>query len=159
MSKVNLGNIPPELQHPLFGIMSKQIFPEDYSFYTQKTSKKTSWKDETKLNDLIKGWKFKQATIKNQISETQTADIDEIKKALAIFLQFLFWSNGQPVKLNQLEESIELLEIKPINVNERIQFILQQPHSYHAYVQLNELMIEQQKILASYQTRKNNNKG
>lgn len=66
-----------------------------------------------------------------------------MKQAIGLFIEMLFWSNAQPVcfPLNNIQQ----LEIKPVNIEERIEFIISRPMLYHSYVQLTELFIEQEK--------------
>lgn len=68
-----------------------------------------------------------------------------MKKAIALFLEMFHWANEVPV---QLYPSIqyERLDIQPINVRERLEFILVRPNAYHSFVQLCELIVEMEKV-------------
>ena len=60
------------------------------------------------------------------------------------FLECLYWLNEKPVVLrNGLVDSS--LEIKPFNLEDRLQFILKRLNGYHSYKQLDELFKELEK--------------
>lgn len=66
-----------------------------------------------------------------------------MEKGISLFIKFLYWSNG----LTNLgaEINYEELHIKPVNCEERLQFIMTRPNLHHSYMQLCELMNEQEK--------------
>lgn len=70
-----------------------------------------------------------------------------------LFIQFLFKSNNKPVLA---KESIPFdeLAIKPVNIKERLGFIMARPNLYHSYRQLSELVIEQEKQFVKYTAMK-----
>ena len=70
-----------------------------------------------------------------------------MKKGIGLFLQFLYWSNDSPVKVNELKP-LDSLEIIPVNLDERLGFIINRPNLFHSYRQLSELMMEQEKLYA-----------
>lgn len=63
---------------------------------------------------------------------------------IEFFLKFLFWSNGME-RNDVSEEMILHLYWKPVNVSERLNFIKNRPDLYHSFIQLTELMVEQEK--------------
>ncbi|WP_067836442.1 YpoC family protein [Amphibacillus sediminis] len=75
--------------------------------------------------------------------------IEPMKSYIHIFLTALY-------QLNQLEQSeanqplIDLNKLKhaPINLSERIDYIQSNPSQYHAYIQLNALFNELEKLYA-----------
>ena len=66
-------------------------------------------------------------------------------KALSLFMKLLFWSNGSPVTLNNLKKDLGNLSIKPINIVDRLSFIMENPSLYPSFLQLSELFVEQHK--------------
>ncbi|MEH7386242.1 YpoC family protein, partial [Bacillus sp. JJ1521] len=69
------------------------------------------------------------------------AIMDPMNEAIYDFLTLLFFVNGEertPDK-KRLQEDIMGLENRPINLDERLSFILKKPNQYHSFVQLNEL--------------------
>lgn len=95
---------------------------------------------------LLKEWK----DIKNQLEvlfrerDKQTAK-KLMDQGINLFIQFLSLSNGFPVSLDE-PFTAEPYEFKPVNVEERLGFIMSRPALYHSYRQLSELMIEQEKL-------------
>ncbi|RXJ03991.1 hypothetical protein DS745_00950 [Anaerobacillus alkaliphilus] len=72
-----------------------------------------------------------------------------MKQMVKIFLAFLFWTNSQPVhNLVQIKDAVSDLKIKPVNVEERLSYILSAPNHHHAFTQLKELFVELQKKYA-----------
>lgn len=72
------------------------------------------------------------------------AAVPLMEKGISLFIKFLYWSNGlgeSPAK----EIRYEGLQIKPVNCEERLQFIMTRPNLHHSYMQLCELMSEQEK--------------
>ena len=70
-----------------------------------------------------------------------------MEKGIGLFIQFLSWSNDSQLTLKNLNQ-LTLLEIKPVNVEERLGFIISRPNLFHSYRQLSELMVEQEKLYA-----------
>ncbi|MFE8702199.1 YpoC family protein [Cytobacillus sp. FJAT-54145] len=68
-----------------------------------------------------------------------------MRVGIGLFLELLFWTNGQPVELNPIIP-LESLKIKPVNITERFAFILARPNLFHSYKQLAELMVEMEKL-------------
>jgi hypothetical protein len=77
----------------------------------------------------------------------QKSTLHLMKKGIGYFVKFLYWSNDrqvdskEPTPLNQFE-------IKPVNLEERLTYILQRPNLFHSYRQLTELFTEQEKLFA-----------
>jgi hypothetical protein len=77
----------------------------------------------------------------------QKTTILGMKKGIGLFLQFLFWSNDKQIAV--LEDTpLCLLKVKPVNIDERLGFIISRPNLFHSYRQLTELMVEQEKLYA-----------
>ena len=77
----------------------------------------------------------------------QQSTLQLMKKGIVYFIQFLYCSNDRQVKS---KEPIPLnqLEIKPVNFEERLTYILSRPSLFHSYRQLSELFTEQEKLFA-----------
>ncbi|MBC2255286.1 hypothetical protein HCB46_07365 [Listeria ivanovii] len=71
-----------------------------------------------------------------------------VRDALGIFLSILFWSNHRPVQLDNLMEQISTLDMKPLNLEERLEYVLKRGNTYLGFRQLNELVLEQRKSIA-----------
>lgn len=69
--------------------------------------------------------------------------------ATAAFIDALFWTNEQPVeRLIGVEEDANELAVKPVNIEERLAFLLAAPNKYHSFVQLRAMMDELRKMYA-----------
>lgn len=69
-----------------------------------------------------------------------------MERAIDLFEQFLIKSNS----LNPDLYCIKDCEIKPVNVEERLDFIVSRPKLFHSYKQLAELFAEQEKQFAKH---------
>ncbi|PLS03577.1 YpoC family protein [Neobacillus cucumis] len=67
-----------------------------------------------------------------------------VEKGINLFLQFLYLTNHDNSTPNQ-KISYHQLSFKPVNLEERLEFIQSRPGLYHSYRQLSELMNEQEK--------------
>ena len=156
--------VPAEFVHPLFyregdemeikevlSIEDASSFPFIFDMYQFKklplNIKPWSRKDEY-LKEIIHLWKEKQTAISFVHKERNKEQImKETPGAIALYISFLFWINGTPVyNLNALQSELEKLAWKPVNVTERLSFILNKPYLYHSFVQLNELFTETEKL-------------
>jgi hypothetical protein len=93
---------------------------------------------------LLEEWKKHRKQLESIFLTRDTASaLGPMKHAISIFVEMLFWTNGQPVHfpLNNIQQ----LTIKPVNVQERIEFIISRPKLYHSFAQLSELFNEQEK--------------
>jgi hypothetical protein len=74
--------------------------------------------------------------------ETEKTHIP-MKEGIVIFLNLLFLTNDR--EWNKDESTIMELQWKPVNVLERITFINKRPNLFHSFIQLSELITEQEK--------------
>ncbi|MGX6442536.1 YpoC family protein [Neobacillus sp. K501] len=77
----------------------------------------------------------------------QKNTLDGMKKGVSLFIHYLFWTNEQPINSTK-SITLDVLEVKPVNLEERIGFIIARPNLYHSFRQLSELMTEQEKLFA-----------
>lgn len=153
-------SIPDELNNPFFFSANAEItvqkeqlqqiildipFLYEAAFYANIDALKP-WELHEEFIPLIKNeWD----TVKLKLEElfrkrSYKSTIEPMKKGISLFLQFVYWANARPVHFGMplLGES---LKVQPVNMRERIGFIIQRPALYHSFVQLNELMIEMEK--------------
>ena len=70
-------------------------------------------------------------------------------RCVSLFIASLFWLNKIPVPgLFPSDLDLTKLKRKPVNCEERLLFILSKPTQYHAFVQLEQLFSECEKIFA-----------
>lgn len=68
-------------------------------------------------------------------------------KGIAYFIDILFWINSLPVaSLEEISDQVTSLTYKPVNVEERLSYILYEVDHFHAYNQLKALFEELEKI-------------
>lgn len=73
-----------------------------------------------------------------------------LEYGLSLFIELLHLTNE--LTISSEEVNFGDLKIKPINVEERIKFILSRPGSYHSFMQLTELFKELEKLYAKKAT-------
>ncbi|WP_430510248.1 YpoC family protein [Gottfriedia solisilvae] len=93
------------------------------------------WKEES---ELLTGY-FR---LRNRKSA-----LEPMTRGLANFISITTWLNGKILtNINDLLNELDLLTIKPINLNERISFVIKQPDHYHSFIQLSGLYTELEKL-------------
>jgi hypothetical protein len=98
------------------------------------------------ITNLLEEWEKIKGQLEELFRERDQKRASEImKKGISLFIQFLCWSNDTPVFLDRPINSKQF-EFKPVNLEERLGFIMSRPNLYHSYRQLSELMIEQEKL-------------
>lgn len=68
-----------------------------------------------------------------------------------IYISCLFALNHLRTEESRDLERIDELERKPLNLKERLGFLLESPNHYHAYIQLKELYVELLKMTARFE--------
>ncbi len=114
--------------------------------------------DKDTFDSLLRGWQTLEGSLSDLFHnrELQAAQ-PKMLEGLAIFIEALFWSNEKPVPA--LSHSILITEAaqlphKPINIDERLSYILKKPIHYLSYVQLKELFAELKKKHAIAQIKR-----
>ncbi|MFA9556190.1 YpoC family protein [Evansella sp. AB-rgal1] len=75
-------------------------------------------------------------------------------KFLAIYIQVMHWAKGESVtSLDDISDKISSMSYAPMNVSERLQFILNVPNHHHAFTTLDQLFEESKKKLAVYHSK------
>lgn len=109
---------------------------------------------EEEITRLLEGWGKVQGDLEILYqNRDQKKTILGMEKGIALFIQFLFWTNDQPVMLKE-PNPLNRIEIKPVNLEERLGFILARPNLFHSYRQLSELMIELEKLFVKKKIKK-----
>ncbi|MBP3040146.1 hypothetical protein J9303_11675 [Bacillaceae bacterium Marseille-Q3522] len=90
---------------------------------------------------LLAQWEEQKRTLISLFTKRQkNTALEPMKLAIGYFIQLLFWTNQKPVVLQK--EALPILKIKPVNIDERLHFILSRPNEYHSFVQLSQLYLE-----------------
>ncbi|MDP4163947.1 MAG: hypothetical protein Q8898_12665 [Bacillota bacterium] len=160
--------VPPELMHPFF-FPDKEIhinvpdreftlhenFMYEMFYYHGENAIRPWEQPETAIPLVIKEWDHLKNVLEHLHSQRdQSTILIHMKKGIGLFLQFLYWSNDEAVKLND-ETVIDNFIYKPVNVQERLNFLLSRPRLYHSFIQLAELIKEQEKQFVIKMIKKN----
>jgi len=106
---------------------------------------------------VLDKWGNMKAVLYEKFSiRDQAAALYPMKIGIGLFLEILYWSNDQPVLWKQ-NRDIQLSN-KPVNWEERLEFILAYPTKYHSFIQLAELISEMEKIFVKRQMVMNRKK-
>lgn len=102
---------------------------------------------------IIKEWNEIKSELHTLFANRESSSVEPLmKKGISLFLEALYWTNHIPTL--QEETTIDTLLIKPVNVKERLDFILSYPKKFHSYMQLGELFVEIEKLFTREQVRK-----
>ncbi|THE15123.1 hypothetical protein E1I69_02065 [Bacillus timonensis] len=112
--------------------------------------------NEKVISDITEKWSARKEHLMNLFRNRDKSAVKEpMDEAIDAFLTFLFVINGKrPPDQEVLQNGLEDLDYKPINLDERLSFILKKPSQYHSFVQLNELYHEVLKLYATMKIRK-----
>jgi hypothetical protein len=156
--------IPASFQHPLFfkqdeiELVEKQSFEEVLAgipfFYdvlpeVEEEGLTKPWEEqEVYVPKLFHYWQENKDFIGEFFKKRdRKGAMRPMVLSLGHFISALFWTNGVRVpSLSHLKEEIKKLSYKPMNAEERVMFLLEQPNQYHSYIQLGELYQELTKI-------------
>ncbi|WP_335869681.1 YpoC family protein [Bacillus sp. 2205SS5-2] len=154
-------NIPSQLIHPLFFQAScsveqnigrnsnwiHELFPFEIMYYTnEKSDEPFPWQNpENYLKEIFSEWECIQNKLNSLFAERSNELDVKMKKGVSLLFKLLFWSNDKPVSLDSWQKSILEYSYKPVNVIERLDFVIARPVAYPSFIQLNELMNEQYK--------------
>lgn len=121
-------------------------FPYDFAFF-QGVEAYRPWEDSEKYAPiLLKEWKKIKTECQTLFSERKTKQtLEPMKEGIALFFTFIYWIHNRPVELREWNQIVDVLPIKPVNLVERLAFIIQRPALYHSFVQLSELFHEVEK--------------
>lgn len=103
--------------------------------------------NEKVISDITEKWDGRKEHLTRLFqNRDKEAIVDPMDEAIKDFMRFLLLINGEDETI--LQEGLLGLEYKPINLDERLSFILKKPNQYHSFVQLNELYHELLKLYA-----------
>ncbi|MEH7454557.1 YpoC family protein [Gottfriedia acidiceleris] len=128
-------------------IKNKPFFYESNQILVNKSSNIPNDSDEI-IKEMISEWKEESEHISYYFKQrNRNLACEPMIRGLANFISILTWINGQMLlNLNNLLLELDKLMIKPINLDERISFVLNQPDHYHSFIQLSGLYTELEKL-------------
>ncbi len=153
-------SIPKELEHPFFFSDIKKIKVEPTSLasfslsipflyeaaYYSKVDALKPWEShEDYIPLLLKEWNAIKPVLEDFFSRRDIKEVEKpMKFGISLLLEFVYWTNEHPVQFSQTT-LIRKLKIMPVNLEERLSFILSRPTLHHSFIQLSELMVEMEK--------------
>lgn len=100
---------------------------------------------EKSIRELLLEWPLLKEEIRQAFTNRdKTSAVPLMRAGIDLFIEFLHCSNEQPTKVYP-EINYEQLLIQPVNMKERLEFIISRPSLHHSYMQLCELMTELEK--------------
>lgn len=161
MSKVILLSVPAELAHSFFFAENNEIEVEENEFAYMNLSKPFLYEaayfsgveaiqpwdnQEQSIPALMKEWQMVKDVLDALFSKREISLVlPHMKKGIGLLLEFVYWGNGVPVVLSNSIDTTKL-SIKPVNISERLEFIMKRPSLYHSFIQLSELIGEMNKL-------------
>ncbi len=157
---VDRWTIPEELVHPFFfsegeeivvdSLYEKQLnchspFVHEAVYFSGKDTVRPWETPDKSISTLLQEWLLVKEQLQTHFENRNKKDtFIFMRKGISFFIEFLFWTNERPVILHpQIEYGS--LQIKPVNIKERFEFIMDRPNLFHSYMQLCELFLEQEK--------------
>lgn len=90
-------------------------------------------------------WSALKEELEVHFKERSKQKVEEpMKKGIELFIEFLHSANESPPSLSP-QIDYDKLTIQPVNLQERLDFIIARPTAYHSFKQLEELMVELEK--------------
>ncbi len=161
--------IPKELQHPFFFSIQDEMniekesltkislndpFLYEIAYYSQVDALKPWERQEEFIPLIVAEWAKMKPLLSDLFSKRETKQIMKpMQSAVRLFLAFVYWGNGLPVQYSPSLISHKL-RIKPVNIDERLTFIIARPVLHHSFIQLNGLMVEMEKQYVKAQALK-----
>ncbi|MGP4082883.1 YpoC family protein [Pseudalkalibacillus sp. R45] len=151
MSKRTI-QLPDEFKHPLFGV-DKVTFDETMNkeelmqvpflldILDETIDRSTS------STSLFRRWREGKEEISNMFSQrNRQAARPKMIAGIGWFISLIYWTNKKKVKrLTHLKEELSLMEIQPVNLYERLSFLMENPDHYQSFIQLSQLYDELEK--------------
>ncbi|PGL71925.1 YpoC family protein [Bacillus sp. AFS055030] len=128
-------------------IKNKPFFYESNQILVNKSSNIPNESDEI-MKEMFNEWKEESEHISNYFKQrNRKLAYEPMIRGLANFISILTWINGKMLlNLTNLLIELDKLQVKPINLDERIRFVLNQPDHYHSFIQLSGLYTELEKL-------------
>ncbi|KPL59807.1 YpoC family protein [Rossellomorea vietnamensis] len=162
-----LFNVPRELRDPFFFSEDRvkieesnidpcdPVFAYEILYYNEMSPDSLPWLVQGEwVKDIIMEWEKEEDHLKGLFKSRSKGLLEWMRKSIGRFYVLLYWSNKQPVNLDNWQSSIEHFTLKPVNVIERLIFIRNNPALYHSFIQLSQLFEELYKQYAKHQALK-----
>ncbi|MBM7619509.1 hypothetical protein JOC95_001358 [Bacillus tianshenii] len=160
--------VPSAFVHPLYYSESQLIesgrfdwqgsltvpFKYDIAYSLGLAPSNLPWEHQSQTVPLLFHlWKETEAKLNVLHEKRERSDVKgNIAGGIALLLQAIFWMNQLPViSLTDWEKEIRQLQAKPVNIVERLDFVMKKPDMYHAFIQLQQLFTETSKLFYKMQ--------
>lgn len=103
---------------------------------------------DTIMKEMFMQWKEESELLTGYFRKrNRQAALEPMLRGLANFISITTWLNNKILtNANELLVVLDSLTNKPINLNERISFVMKQPDHYHSFIQLSSLYTELEKL-------------
>ncbi|WP_083249076.1 YpoC family protein [Bacillus solimangrovi] len=108
------------------------------------------WIEQQKLlPDIFAIWKSEKESLRDMIAKRQKRLAElPMRQQLANLLNVLFWLNGEQItSLQDWKQRVAMFDLQPVNAHERLIFIMERPVHHHAFIQLEQLYVELEKLM------------
>ncbi|WP_408006495.1 YpoC family protein [Pseudalkalibacillus sp. A8] len=102
---------------------------------------------EAYINRFFECWRVEKEHISEAFSQ-RNRQVARPKMVLGIgwFITSIFWINGKKVdRLTHLKDDLSIFPIQPVNLNERLTFLIENPDHYQSFIQLAQVFEELEK--------------
>ncbi len=155
MSKIHENFLKPpfylegknEIEHDSLKIINKPFSYESLHLLGDSSISTQEYRDVI-IKEMFLQWKEESELLTGyfRIRNRKSAS-EPMLRGLANFISMSTWLNDKILtNLNELLIELDTLSIKPINLNERISFVIKQPDHYHSFIQLSGLYTELEKL-------------
>ncbi len=99
------------------------------------------------IHRFFERWKVEKEHIAKAFSQrSRRAARPKMIVGIGWLITLVFWVNGKKVeRLTHLKDDLSLFPIQPVNMNERLSFITENPDHYQSFIQLAQLFCELEK--------------
>jgi hypothetical protein len=160
--------VPTAFAHPLYYSESQVIVAGKFDWETSLTfpflydmayalghaPSNLPWEHHLQTVPLLFNlWKVNETKLNMLHEKRERSDVKiHVIGGIALLLQVIFWMNQVPVRsLADWEKEVEQLPIIPVNIVERLDFVMKKPEMYHAFIQLQQLFTESSKLFYKMQ--------
>jgi len=136
-----------EIEHDSLKIKNKPFSYESLHLLENNSLSTKENRDEI-MKEMFLQWKEESELLTGYFRiRNRKAALEPMLRGLANFISITTWLNNKILtNVFDLISELDSLTIKPINLNERINFVIKQPDHYHSFIQLSGLYTELEKL-------------
>lgn len=123
-----------------------EVFSYELLFYSGNNPY-LPWSNRGKyIPELLVKWKMIKTDCDLLFSERNAGQaMEPMKQGIGLLLSAICWLHGKPVTLRTWKEQMKECTIKPVNLVERLSFVMENPAFFLSFRQLSELFLEFEK--------------